>query len=93
LKIFALPSVSKTALADALLGQGNFDVAGPLGQVACRGDMEIYAKIPFIFKGLFRDPQMSPAIQDGGFRRLGSIEIEEQPQGQNDDGACGPDQR
>ncbi len=91
--IFALPSVSKTALADQLLGQGNFDVAGPLGQAARRGDMEICVTMPLILKGLFRDPQVSTAIQDGGFRGLGSIEIEEQPQGQDDDGARGPGQR
>jgi hypothetical protein len=34
LKNFALPGKSKPALADALFGQGNFDVAGPLGQAA-----------------------------------------------------------
>jgi hypothetical protein len=68
LKNFALPGVSKTTLADAPFGQGNFDVAGPLGQAACRGDMEVRVKRPFIFKGLFRDPQTSVAIQDGRFR-------------------------
>jgi hypothetical protein len=67
-EILVSPGVSKTAPADQLFGQGNFDVAGPRGQAACRRGMEVCARVLGIFKELFCDPQISIEIQDDRFR-------------------------